>query len=762
MLLLLLQLVAATPAPDSAATYATPVLREFVAAAAVANRRVPASLLGYDAAVESEVALLGRRGDEAEVAASLEQLASRVRWRRDGAFEQRVVGYRAQTAGFNVSMLSAFDQGWVIPVLYGNRMALFFGRDTTRGRGGGGLRGRRARDDSVLAVHPFAEDREAVYRFTGGDTVATIRLRGRDIPIVRVHVEPRARLPERTFVFRGDVDVDAVRHQIVRLRGQFLVTGPPPSLRDRLLRQAVQPLAFAELVSQEIAARYWLPSYQRVELQVTSPLLGDLQATMRIVSRFHDVAVDEAPDAGAATLAGGRAGGADSAAGGTAAGTWPVPDTRPAAPGDTMVPHAHRLVVAARDTLAAFDAWRQPLGAATAEARDDDFLDVAPPRLRPTGPPIVEPYVERLSDAIRFDRVQGVFTGVGARVRLRDRLPGAMLLATGGWAWAERTARGRVRGDWRRGAWTWSVGAGRTLDLTNDFRAVYDSGSTVAALLGRDDYDYVDRRWAMLGLHGEPTPGWRLRLDVGPARDAAVVPHVSRGLVHGDEPFRANRGARAGGYWRTIARAEWNPDVRAGFVRPGIGGRVRWERGDGGLSYDRVEARLDARTIRGDWTGALHAEAGAVLGRPLPPQQLFELGGGEWLGGYDYKEFAGDRAAVVGALGMYTLALWRAPLRVRVPGWRAVYLPAPAPALSLGLDGGWAGVSGDAAREAVRALGVRTNDATGEPVPLSRPSGRIRLSVDLRLRLFGGGVSAGVARALERGAAWRVVFGLGS
>jgi hypothetical protein len=46
-------------------------------------------------------------------------------------------------------------------------------------------------------------------------------------------------------------------------------------------------------------------------------------------------------------------------------------------------------------------------------------------------------------------------------------------------------------------------------------------------------------------------------------------------------------------------------------------------------------------------------------------------------------------------------------------------------------------------------------------VPLSRPSGRARLSVDARLRLFGGALSVGAARALERGAPWRLVIGTG-
>jgi len=96
-----------------------------------------------------------------------------------------------------------------------------------------------------------------------------------------------------------------------------------------------------------------------------------------------------------------------------------------------------------------------------------------------------------------------------------------------------------------------------------------------------------------------------------------------------------------------------------------------------------------------------------------------------------------------------------------VPGWRTLWLPSPAPALSVGLEGGWTGASSDAARLAVRALGDTTDRATGLPVPLSRPSGRTRLSVDARLRLFGGALSVGAAHALEPGARWRLVVGTG-
>ena len=742
LLLLALQLAAAAP-PDTA-TYATPAVRAVVTAAAEANRRVPAALRGYEASVESEVAIVSRRDDGAEVVASVEQMASRLRWERPGDFEQRVVGYRSQMLGFSISTLGLFDQGWIVPSLYGNRMALFFGRDTARarrGRDGTRRQDRRRRVD--YAVHPFAEDRERVYRYAGGDTVATVRVDGREIPIVRVLVSPREGLPERTFTFRGEVDVDAARHHIVRMRGQFLVTDGRPGVLGRLRRTFFTALAFAELENQEVWGRYWLPAFQRLELQGGLTVLGEAQGIVRIVSRIRDVTVQEAPGA----LPPGRVAAApDSVAADTLAA-------------DTLVASVHRLTVAGRDTLEAYDDWQRELGAHTATMRAEDFLDVAPPRLRPTGEPRMEPHVERISDLFHYNRIEGPFTGLGARVRFRDAAPGLRLVTVAGWSWAERTVRGRMRLDWERSLRTWSIGAGRSLDLTNDFRTLYDSGSTLAALLASvDDYDYVDRRTALVGLVQELPGRLRLRLSAGAARDDAVVRQIGSGVGQQSGGFRPNRGIREGGYALARAALELDPDVRAEFLRPGVGGALHYERGDGGLEYQRLEARFDVRRAWGARSASLFATGGVVTGSPIPPQHLFELGGTTRLSGYEYKEFAGDRAAMIGAEVQQGLPLLRAPLRVRVPFWRTVTLPAPAPALALGVEAGWADATA-AGLEAIRGLGLEADPETGELLPLSRPTARIPGSVELRLRFFGGGISIGVARAFERDAGFRVLFG---
>jgi len=194
--------------PDTAqdSVYATPALRALAERVSARNATVPRGLGSYRVTIESEMSVLLRSPDGREGATQVEQTESVARWRRTGAFTQRVVGYRSRLSGFDISALSLIKQAWAVPVLYGNRLGLFLGSDTTR-------RARRAaarRDTSVRVVHPFARDRDQVYRYTGGDTAVTIRVNGQVIPVARIHVTPRRHLPRRVVVFEGDVDVAGI------------------------------------------------------------------------------------------------------------------------------------------------------------------------------------------------------------------------------------------------------------------------------------------------------------------------------------------------------------------------------------------------------------------------------------------------------------------------------------------------------------------------------------------------------------------------
>ena len=118
-------------------------------------------------------------------------------------------------------------------------------------------------------------------------------------------------------------------------------------------------------------------------------------------------------------------------------------------------------------------------------------------------------------------------------------------------------------------------------------------------------------------------------------------------------------------------------------------------------------------------------------------------------------------ALVARGMAMYGLGFLRSPIRL---GARWL-IPAPAPAFSVGLQSGWTEASDAAADASILRLGRVDDPLAGPPgsgtgAPVSRVTDGFRSSIDLRLRFFGGAVSVGLARPIDHGAGWRVVWGL--
>jgi hypothetical protein len=403
--------------------------------------------------------------------------------------------------------------------------------------------------------------------------------------------------------------------------------------------------------------------------------------------------------------------------------------------------------------------WRSEPGSETGAVHAGDFDDVAPDAWRPTGRPQLDLVGEQLAQFFRFNRVEGAYTGLAARLRLRDAAPGVTLRAHAGWAWAEETARGGVAADLVRGGWLGALRVERVLDNTNDFRQPWDKGATFAALLGaQDSYDYVDRRSATVSVGHAVAAGNGsvARLEVGLVSDRPEERRVRRGIIAGGSLFRANRGVTPGRYVRSVATIEYRPEVSGDFLSTGVGARLLYERADGELDWQRVEGRFVARRNWGPVSAATRLDAGVVAGGSPPPQTLYELGADQGLPGYGYKVFGGDQAVLGRALAMYTSGFLAAPVHV----WRWVYVPAPAPGVSVGVQSGWTGVSRAATWRSLAALGTTVDPATGAARPVSVPTGGIRTTVDARLRFFGGAVSLGVARPVDHAAPWRVAGGV--
>ena len=711
---------------DSTKATAPRALRELLADASKRNA-LPPTLISFRSHVETEVSVLLRREEGTEAVGMLEQVASTLKWNRTGAYDQRIVGYRAQQTGANVSMLSVFQTGWLNPVLYGNRLRVRTsgGGSSPRGRARTSTRGDGA--DTLPAIHPLAVDREQYYRYSGGDTIVTVRAGDRVIPIAHVRVQPRTDLTASVVLFDGEMDLDASRGTLVRLRGSFVRANPP---RRGVVASLGDAVAFVEYENGERNGEYWLPAKQRIELQSTFPGLGHGRAVIRIVSRFSQMQVNDT-----------------------------VLDARTLAAADSLRALARRrLSFAGTDSLGRYGAWQADVGALSLGMHSDDFSDIGPDRWRSTGAPRLDYTVPRASDAFHFNRVEGVYTGTGLKWSLRDVAPGVVVRANAGWAWNEGTARGRVSVERKRGNTAFELRAGRSLDNTNDFRVPLDSGNTMAALFAsQDPYDYVDRRSATIAA--VRTLGARRvlsRVEFGVADDRYRPASYRRSPLGGD-PYRENRRVDQGSYLRTAALIEWHPDFSAEFAKPGVGARLAYERGDGTLQWQRAEVRATARKPFGPFLALARADVGAVFGSRIPPQQLFELGRFQNLPGYEDKEFAGSRAAVLRASLQYTSPFYRQPIRAG-----RFFLPALAPGLSVGVQSGWADAVTDAARSSIGRLGAPIDSTLlASWAPVARPTDGIRASLTAGLRLFSGGVFVGATRKVDQAAPWNALITFG-
>lgn len=709
MMLPLLLVAQVALAQDS--TYSSSALRTLVGEAAVANHAPPPAFRGYRAHVESELSLILRDTLGRERVSQLEQFAATLDWKRGETYEMHVLGYRTQSLGSPLSTLS-FVRGWTEPSLYGERLRLGvqFARDSSR----------RVRDttqtDTIVAVHPFASDRERYYRFSGGDTLTVLRSGGRAITVVRVRTMPHLTDTTRFAAFDGEIDLDAERRQIVRMRGTFVVLRPRPA-RSLLARMpGLMGVAYCEFVNTEVNGAYWLPAWQRTELVSTFPLMGRTRAVMRILSTFSGYSVD---DTSARILA-----------------------------SEGVSHRARSTTWAPTDSVSRFADWHAELGEATSSVHADDFADFAPDAWKSTGRPRFDMAPTKTSNFVRFDRVEGLYTGVEANVYLRNALPGASAGAVVGVAWAERTMRGGVHASLARAPWTFGVRAERTLPTTNDFLRPFEpqSGGLAAWIGSADDFDYVDRRVGLASVSRVfgSIDDAIVVVQGGVGDDRAARARLTHGAFGGT--FRPNRGAAEGTYGIASVDVELRPGFTGDFVQPGVGANLHYEAARGGLAWQRAEMTVAGRRHWGQVVLTAEAQGGIVQGNVIPPQQLFELGGVGALPSYAYKEFAGDRAALVRGFASYAFPLWRAPHRV----FRSYVLPGLAPGLGVSVQGGWAEVSSAAARAAVLGLGAATRETSG-----------VRATAGFGVTFFSGLAHVGVARPLERGEKFKWVVGFG-
>jgi hypothetical protein len=725
VLVSLFVLALAPQVPTQPATATTPAVRAIVEAAAVRNHESRPHRMRAEA--ETEIALIQRRVTGRREIVAMQQEASTIDWTSDSLVEQRIIGYRSEQVGMSYATTKIYRVGWIVPLLVGDRFRLRLPSPEGISKVEKAidpvvrpLRRLLAEPETLATVHPLARDAQRYYQYPRVDTLRERMPNGDSVDVLRIAVVRREDVPSGASMFEGDVEVDARTMQLVRLRGRvFVVGGYLLKVRDALSDQ-VRIVGFIDMWNGPERDGVRLPDVERLDI-VSGGLAGETAELIRFVTRFRGQEVgDRGP---------------------------PSPDG--AAAGRPQV----RVTYAPTSEQDSYDEWMLPLGSATRIAQTQSIDDLYPDRLQPNGPPQFTFRARDEYDVFRFNKVEGFFTGLSASWYARDLAPGFAATGTAGYAWSEETWRGYLAAALRRTNWRTNIGFGRLLDITNDFRSPFDSGSVWFPLLwSSDSYDYVDRHVARVAVERLLTShGSYVRVEGGAMRDAETFDSRRRGLFFG--PFVPNRVVDPGRYARVVATMEWNPDVQADITRERYGGSIRYELGAGDLDYQRTEASLITRYDPGRFVLIGRLYGGVLTGTP-PTQQLFEIGGTNNLPGYDYKAFAGDRAWIARGTAQYALPYLRSPF----PFIAGFVLPAIAPELNLGIQTGMAWASDDQARAAVRRLGDKVDEVTGqpiidpgtgEPVPVSVPTDKLRATASVGVRVLSGSVYLGFALPID-------------
>ncbi len=222
----------------------------------------------------------------------------------------------------------------------------------------------------------------------------------------------------------------------------------------------------------------------------------------------------------------------------------------------------------------------------------------------------------------RYNRVEGLATGIGVRQELGRGLTGDAQLRYG---FADRKATGELSLARSNGRSTWRLGGYHRLVAATDWGSPLSFGSSLgAALFGVDDGAYYRAGGVELAREPANGGGSGFRLFAERHRGAKRETHWSLAHAINDVRFEENIAATPGDVVGVSARF-----VQAYGLDP-LGWRsqvdLRAEGAAGDFAYERVAADLTLSRALGPIAASVSAGAGAAFG-DVPLQRRFFLGG---------------------------------------------------------------------------------------------------------------------------------------
>jgi hypothetical protein len=524
----------------------------------------------------------------------------------------------------------------------------------------------RSVDDSVRifsdefpatgALHPLAANGPEWYRYSlAGDLSVAPGTRS-PLKLLRVDVTPRRTGPA---LIAGQMWIDSASAEVVRLTFRYVGTGlwvkPEGTTRgdsssarrvNSIANQIVSIDADLEYGLQD--ARYWMPYRQVISGRVRIPVVSDVVIPFSAVTTFEDFEINTGrpiafalplpdirdPDSLAVvrrvrrdSLRAERRGGGEAAS--DSLRSWDYADRWPGG--------RYELHRPSNDSLARFDQWRDslaldpdPVEARRVRETESELARLAealPDSL--TGQRAHGIAYERLTDAFRYDRVQGLSLGLGYRVRV----PGVAftgLYGTARYGFSDDRVTGRVSLVRDAPDGRLVVSGYRDVVNVDPFAPAPGMGNTLNALfVAHDNGDYALMHGASVDYETslrtglELSAGLRYERQVGVAREATSEVNDFLG---GSGVFPPNAPVDEGRFAGLRVRLTGTGDFRWQTAADVLGGE--------GVTTGRVHGEV--RRSVGRRSGLTIGLKSGLATSPTLPQTAFRLGGVGTVRGHGY------------------------------------------------------------------------------------------------------------------------------
>ena len=635
----LLTLVAQNPPPDSSSPYSSPAVQHLVERAMARRRVADSAVLDYRARIHYRLTFgVGRRRWARVPTSAVEEQVADIQWQRPNDLRIDVRGRRSRSRSEDLELSSVWDRPWFVPRSVDDSVRIFSDEFPATG-----------------ALHPLAAAAPAWYRYTLGEALSVTPGTGGTLRLFQVQVTPRRK---GLALIAGEMWIDSASAEVVRLSFRYVGTGlwvlPEGEKRsDTASARRINSIA-NQLVSVDADLeyglqdrRYWMPFRQVISGRVRIPLVSDLVIPFRAVTTFDDFEINtgrpiafelplgpDDPDSVEARREARdslrrRDRAADSLRSWDYADRWP---------GGRYELH--------RPPNASLDRYRGWLDSLSLEGDPADLArarevesDLA--RLAESLPDSVTGQrwhgfsYERLTDAFRYDRVQGISLGLGYRVRAPG-LAFTNLYGTVRYGFSDERVTGRLSlvRDAPDGRLT--VSGYRDVVSVDPFALAPGFGNSFNALfVAHDNGDYALAHGGSAQYETSLRTGLELTLGARYERQTSVdraAESEVNDFLGGTGVFPLNPPVDEGHFGGGFARLSGVGDLRWHATADVLGGA--------GTTTGRLYG--DLRYGIGGSRGLTVRLKSGIATSPTLPQSEFRLGGIGTVRGHDYGERRGQ------------------------------------------------------------------------------------------------------------------------